>query len=352
MTKSPSRRKDAAGSTRRCPAEWEPHRATWMAWPTDERLWGDHLEAARQEYVAFCRILARSSQGEPLELLVPSRHARAVAEERLAGLAVRYHEIPFGDVWVRDTGPVFVVGGRGRIEAVRFQFNGWGGKYCFPGDDRVAASIAAAAGCPLRETPLICEGGAIDVDGEGTCLTTTNCVLNRNRNPALDRARVEALLAEFLGVEKVVWLTGCLAGDHTDGHVDTLARFVRPGTVVCMRPATDSDPNREVLRAVARQLRAARDGRGRRLEVVEVPSPGLVETDEGGPAPASYLNFYIADHVVLVPVYGTPYDDEAVTAIGACFEDRPAVGVPSLHVLSGGGAWHCVTRQEPRLPGE
>ncbi|RMD83760.1 MAG: agmatine deiminase family protein [Candidatus Dadabacteria bacterium] len=323
-----------------------------MAWPSDERLWEHHLEPACREYAEFCRVLAGGSRPERIELLVRNRRVRAAAAEYLEGLDVGFHEAAYGDVWLRDTGPVFVVEADGELSALRFQFNGWGGKYHFPDDDGVARAVASIAGRRLREVPLVCEGGALDVDGQGTCLTTANCVLHTNRNPNADAAHVEELFAEFLGIDRVIWLAGCLAGDHTDGHVDTLARFVRPGTVACMTPSSLAEPNREVLRALHRQLQRARDARGRQLEVVEVPSPGLVRDDGGRPAPASYLNFYIGDHVVLVPVYGTPYDERALAVIQSCFADRRVVGVPSLHVLSGGGSWHCVTRQEPRLPEE
>ncbi|RMD84326.1 MAG: agmatine deiminase family protein [Candidatus Dadabacteria bacterium] len=333
----------------RLPAEWRRHRATYLAWPKEREIWGKHLEGARREFAEFCRTLATTG-GEAVEVLVGDSAMAERVESELGGLAVRAHVAAYADVWLRDTGPLFVHRD-GRTVAVAFSFNGWGGKYLYPADLGVAAEIARLAGAELVRTELVCEGGAIETDGEGTCLTTTGCLLNPNRNPGMTPRAVERVLAETLGIARTVWLEGCLLGDHTDGHVDTLARFCGPGRVLCMRARERGDPNRAMLERLIDQVRAARDARGDCLEVIEIPAPGRVCDERGRPLPASYLNFYVANEAVVVPLFGTPYDEEAVAAIGACFQGRAAVGVPCRHVLTGGGAWHCVTKQEPVVPG-
>jgi agmatine deiminase len=259
----------------------------------------------------------------------------------------RFHPVRFGDIWLRDTAPVFLTNKRGDVATARFGFNGWGGKYVLEHDDKVAARVAEAAGLTAFDAPWVLEGGSIDVDGQGTCLTTRQCLLNRNRNPGMDERSIEAGLATMLGVTKTIWLGDGLLNDHTDGHVDNVARFVRPGVVACMAAKSDDDPNREALEAIARDLAECTDAKGRRLEVVRIPSPGRVIDDEGKVVPASFANFYVANRVVVVPTYGTPWDDEAVAAIGALFPDRRAVGINARAVLSGGGAFHCITQQQP-----
>src|ERR1019366_1665034 len=208
----------------------------------------------------------------------------------------------------------------------------------------------AAAGREFA-MPFVLEGGAIDVDGEGTLLTTRQCLLNPNRNPSMSPREVEDAVADAVGCEKVVWLGDGLLNDHTDGHVDTVARFVAPGRVVAMEPREADDPNRDALRALLRELGDAVDARGRRIEVASVPSPGRVVDEEGRLMPASYVNFYVANAAVVVPTYGSPFDDEAVERIGALFPGRRALGVDARAILSGGGAFHCITQQQPASGG-
>ena len=338
------------------PAEWEPHRATWLAWPSHADLWREDLADARAEFLALCRAIAAPTgsigaavQTELLEVLVPRAVRRTEAEAALEGLHARVHDVRFGDIWLRDTAPSFQLGSDGRLVAVCFRFNGWGGKYVLEGDEEVGSCVAEIAGARIRDLDLVLEGGGIEVDGEGTCLTTRQCVLNPNRNPGLDEKRATEILADALGTECVVWLERGLANDHTDGHIDTLARFVAPGVVACMEPASVDDPNAEVLREILEAVAAARDARGRRLEVVRVPSPGAVLNREGDPMPASYLNFYIANASVVVPTYGVANDDRAVAAVAACFPGRTVIGAPARAILTGGGAFHCITQQEPLI---
>ncbi|MEE8310743.1 MAG: agmatine deiminase family protein [Candidatus Binatia bacterium] len=336
------------------PAEWEMHRAVWVAWPEGEELWGGHLSGAREEWLGLCRAIAapydsRNGREEVIEVLVRDPQAAAVVTEALAGASVTVHVVPYGDVWLRDTAPLFCRGVDGARVAVRFEFNGWGEKYVFADDPELAARLAEHLGVELVEAGVVLEGGALEVDGEGTLITTVDCALNSNRNPRADAAAIESALERTLGVRTTLWLHGRLARDHTDGHVDTLARFAAPGRVLCMVASDSRDPNREVLRSLRAQLSAGVDAAGRRLEVVEIPSPGRVDDDDGLPLPASYLNYYISNAAVVVPVYGSEYDSAAVDALASCFADRPVIAAPARHILTGGGAFHCVTQQEPLM---
>jgi agmatine deiminase len=329
------------------PAEWAPHDAVWLAWPSAADLWGENLAPAQAAFTALA--LALSAPDERLEVLVPDEAREAEARAALAGANVRFHRAPFGDIWLRDTAPIFLVNDRGRLASASFRFNGWGGKYVLEGDDLVARRVAALSWAyPPFSADWVLEGGSVDVDGEGTCLTTEECLLNPNRNPGLGRADLERGLGDMLGAGHVLWLGRGLANDHTDGHVDNLARFVAPGVVACMEPRAPDDPNREALLAVQRDLAAMRDARGRTLEVVTLPSPGRVLGPDGEIVAASSVNFYIGNRAVVVPTYGSPYDDEIVERLGALFPGRRAVGVRADAILTGGGAFHCITQQQPR----
>lgn len=354
MERSPEARSRAADTPRkagyRMPAEWDPHAACWLAWPSAADLWLENLEPARAAFVALARGIAdpdpRGTPREALEVLVPDAGEEAAARAAL-GVEARFHRVPAGDIWLRDTAPIFVVDAKGDVVPVRFAFNGWGGKYVLPHDDMVATRIAEISGRRTFAFPWVLEGGSVEVDGEGTCLTTRQCLLNPNRNPGMNEAEVEAGLREALGVEKILWLDEGLANDHTDGHIDTLARFVAPGVVACMEPRGD-DPNKKALEAIARALASFEDARGRKLAVRKIPSPGRVLDERGALMPASYANFYVANTTVIVPVYGAANDDAAVAAVAALFPGRRTFGVPAKAILAGGGAFHCITQQEPR----
>jgi agmatine deiminase len=331
-----------------------------VAWPSDASLWLENLEPARRAWVAMARAITTnegSAPAEALHVLVPDAAAEAEARAAIGagsddprssrGGKVTFHHVPFGDIWLRDTAPIFVTNGAGETASARFGFNGWGGKYVLDHDDQVAAKVAELAGVRAFAADWVLEGGSLDVDGEGTCLTTRQCLLNANRNPSMDAHAIEEALATSLGITKTIWLGDGLRNDHTDGHVDNIARFVAPGVAVCMEAESEDDPNRDALEAIARDLAAGVDARGRRLEVVRIPSPGRVTDEDGRVIPASYANFYIGNRAVVVPTYGTPWDEEAVASIGALFPGRVAVGVNARAVLSGGGAFHCITQQVP-----
>ncbi|HEY9837966.1 MAG TPA: agmatine deiminase family protein, partial [Vampirovibrionales bacterium] len=235
----------------------------------------------------------------------------------------------------------------GNLATVRFNFNGWGEKYILPGDAQVAKNISDRLNLPSHHFPVTLEGGAIEVDGEGTCLTTRQCLLNPNRNPQLTQSELEEILHAAFGVSKVLWLNQGLLNDHTDGHIDTIARFIAPGVVLCMEPRDTDDPNAAVLTEIAQNLSEMTDAKGRLLQVIRIPSPGKIVDDKGEIVPASYANFYIGNTTVVVPTYGAKSDQEAVEAIAKLFPSRRTIGRSAKAILLGGGAFHCITQQQP-----
>ncbi|WP_306015527.1 agmatine deiminase family protein [Oceanicaulis sp. MMSF_3324] len=333
-------------TTRTVPHETAPQTVIHTAWPYHED-WADALEGARTEFTEFLSLVAApGASGQPQKLVIYVADAESEASARQAlGETARYVRAPYGDVWTRDTGPVFVKTGEG-LKALRFRFNGWGGKYQYPGDESIGAEIAKRAGAQVETLDWICEGGALEFDGDGTVLTTRDVVLNPNRNPRLSEAQVETDLERTCGVQKVIWLDDGLAGDHTDGHIDNLARFAGPGVVVTQRPTGADDPNATLYARTIRMLKQAKDARGRSLKVIEIPSPGLVEGEDGGPAAASHMNWIIGPHHVVMPAYNR-HADAAVRALSHAFPRHKVVASPANHILTGGGAFHCVTNNQP-----
>ncbi|WP_293874595.1 MULTISPECIES: agmatine deiminase family protein [unclassified Sphingomonas] len=315
------------------PAEWAPHKAVWIGFPSHPELWEDDLDPARAEVVAFARAVHAEGRGETVILVAADAEAGAAASAMAPFSEVVVE--PFGDIWLRDTGPIVL----GTGEARDFGFNGWGGKYDLPGDDTIGLRLAKQRGKPVGYCNWVLEGGAIDGDGTGVVVTTEQCLLNPNRNPTLDKVQIEARLRDDLGLTRVVWLGDGLLNDHTDGHVDNLARFVAPGRLA-LPEAAENDPNWQVYQ------HAARDAHAAGLEVVTIPSPGRVLRDEEV-VPASYMNFYIGNAAVVVPLYGSENDAAAVAAIQALFPDREAVGLRADHILTGGGSFHCISQQIP-----
>jgi len=325
------------------PPEWSPHRALWLGYPSHGELWQDDLEPARAEVAALARALAGPG-GERVRLLVDGEAAAAAAASRLAGVdGVEIVPGRFGDIWLRDTGPIFLGDG----EAAGFRFNGWGGRYVLEGDEAVAGQIAAATGARLAPHDFVLEGGAVDHDGEATALTTRECLINPNRNRNWTEARAEAALREALGVRKVIWLGQGLLNDHTDGHVDNLARFVAPGVVATPMAFGEDDPNARIYDEAARTLAEAIDAAGRTLRVARIPSPGRVAGDDGRWAPASHMNFIIANRAVVAPIYNERAGDYALPALEELFPGRQVIGLPSSALLTGGGSFHCISREEP-----
>ena len=330
------------------PGEWAPHAAMWLGFPSHGDLWEDNLEPAQQEVAALARALAGPG-GERVRLLVAGEEAAASAAALLHGVAgVEIVRGDFGDIWLRDTGPLFMIDGEA-VRAQGFRFNGWGGKYVLEGDDAVAEQIAAASGAPLTANPFVLEGGALDHDGFGTVLTTRQCLLNPNRNPGWDEAQAQSALAGALGVKKTLWLGDGLLNDHTDGHVDNLARFVAPGVVACPVSFGRGDANAHVYDETARALAGMTDVRAAALQVMRIPSPGFIDDGEGRPAPASHMNFVIANGAVICPTYEDVACAWAIEALQSLFPERQVIGLPSRAILTGGGSFHCITQQEPAL---
>jgi agmatine deiminase len=321
----------------RQPAEWTPHEAVWIGFPSHAALWEEDLAPAQEEVAAFARAVRAGGRGERV-ILVANDDEAAKAAIDLAGDSAEVVVQPFGDIWLRDTGAIVTLDAGDR-RAARFAFNWWGGKYHLPGDEGVGARLAEAAGFAVDRHDWVLEGGAIDVDGTGLAVTTEQCLLNPNRNPGLIREDIERGLAAGLGITRVLWLGEGLANDHTDGHVDNLARFVGVNRLAIPMPAED-DPNAAIYEDAAERARAFG------VELVRLPSPGLIEV-EGEAIPASYMNFYIGNATVVVPIYGAPNDDDAVAAVQALFPDRTAIGLRADHILTGGGSFHCISQQIP-----
>ncbi len=328
------------------PPEWAPQCAIWTAWPAAAEEWNGDLAAPRRDVAGLVRILA--AHGNRVRVLVDGDEAEATAAAELGALA---EIIParYGDIWLRDTGPIFATSDEGPV-ALRFKTNSWGGKFDLPGDETVGDDIARLAGYPVRRFDFVLEGGAIDHDGQGTILTTRQTLLNPNRN-GWTAQDAEAALASAFSARKIIWIDEGLHGDHTDGHVDNIARFVAPGRVVCQAPTGADDPNADVLHAIAERLAEATDADGRPLDVVRVPGVGAYRNRLGETSPASYMNFVIANGVVVVPVYGTASEAAALKALAAVFPGRHVVGSPSQGLLgcgaAGGGSFHCITQQQP-----
>ncbi len=320
-------------------AEWAPHEAVWIGFPHLEAEWSGAIDAARRDVAAFAGAVHDDGRGEEVRLVVNDARQADIAA-KLVDPGIRILVQPLGDIWLRDTGPI-VVGTAAARRARNFRFNWWGEKFIMPGDREVGAALATASGLPLDEQDWVLEGGGIDVDGAGLCVTTEECLLNPNRNPSLTRENIAVRLRETLGIERLLWLGKGLIGDHTDGHVDNLARFVGAGRLALPVAAGSDDPNAEIY-ADAHARAEAFGG----IEIVDLPSPGRVEVD-GEIVAASYMNFYIGNSVVVVPTYGVANDVAAVDALAALFPDRRAVGVPARGIIVGGGSFHCSSQQLP-----
>ena len=315
------------------PPEWAHHKAVWIGFPSHPELWLDDLSLARAEVAAFAAAVHADGLGEKV-ILVAADEPAAKAARALAPFAEVVIE-PFGDIWLRDTAAIMV----SARHACDFAFNGWGGKYDLPGDDDIGARLAKRRGIDVERCDWVLEGGAIDGDGTGLMVTTEQCLLNHNRNPGLSRTDIADRLREQLGFTDILWLGNGLLNDHTDGHVDNLARFVAPGRLA-IPEGSDNDPNWRVYQAAAEKAVAFG------VDVVRVPSPGRILHDEEI-VPASYMNFYIGNAAVVVPQYGSSNDTAAVEAFAALFPNHRVIGQRADHILTGGGSFHCISQQIP-----
>ncbi|MGH9394114.1 MAG: agmatine deiminase family protein [Terriglobales bacterium] len=331
----------------RMPAEWSPHAATWLAWPHKEASWPGKLERIAPIFAAMARELGR---GEAVQINLADAAMQAAAESALEGTPAEFHRIPTNDAWIRDHGPIFLNREPGEQIILDWGYNAWGGKYPpFDLDDVVPTQVGKLLGLPVVHPGMILEGGSIEVDGEGTLLTTEACLLHPNRNPGLERAAIERRLRDYLGVERILWLGEGIAGDDTDGHVDDLTRFVAPGVVVTALEPDTSDANHLPLAANLERLGSLRDAGDRRLEIHLLPMPAPV-VHEGQRLPASYANFYIANGCVLLPQFACRQDAAAARVLESLFPGREIVGMDCRDLVWGLGAFHCLTQQQP-MPG-
>ncbi len=351
------------------PGEYEPHSGCWMAWPERPDNWRMGAKPVQQAYAAVAEAIDAS---EPVSMAVSAgqfEHARSVLAP-----SIRVVEMSTDDAWMRDTGPSFLLDGDGGRRGVDWRFNAWGGLdgglyFPWDRDDRVAAKVLEIEGADRYRAPIVLEGGSIHVDGQGTVLTTEECLLNPNRNPGVSRETIEQALLDYLGAEKVIWLGGGVYNDETNGHVDNLACFARPGVVLLTYTAAASDPQHAISRDAEERLRRASDARGRPIEVIRLPMPGPITISEeeargvdavAGTRPrragermaASYVNFYLGNSRVVFPLLDPRHDEEAAELVRGCFPARELVGVPAREILLGGGNIHCITQQVPTAAAE
>ncbi len=348
----------------RMPGEFEPHQGCWMIWPERCDNWRNGAKPAQE---AFTAVAAAIAEGEPVTVLASGR--QFVNARRRLPAHIRVVEVTTDDSWCRDTGPSFVTDGTGRLRGVDWGFNAWGGLYApCDQDELVAAKILEIERVPRYRAPLILEGGSIHVDGQGTVLTTEECLLNPNRNPELSRTEIERHLKDYLNVETVVWLGPGLLLDETDGHIDNLACFVKPGVIALTWTDDTEDPQYAISKDALERLEKARDARGRNFEVVKLPLPGpLFRTPEEGAGidfgglddegeqergvglrlAGSYANFYIGNGTVVMPLLDPATDGAAREILTRLFPDRRVIAVPGRVILLGGGNIHCITQQQP-----
>ena len=350
------------------PPEWAPHAATWTSWPFDDDLWVGHLDGVRSEFADMVATIARF---EPVNLNVRDEEAETDARRRIAAAAgrldgaraestlanVTYHRLPLNDVWFRDNGPLFVQEGArdrapdtgpGRVAMTDWGFNAWGEKYSpWTDDDRAPARLAARLDMLCFVAPAIMEGGSLEINGRGVCLTTRSCLLEPNRNPDLSAADIELLLRDYLGITQLAWLEVGLEGDHTDGHIDTIVRFTDDDTIVCSVEPRVSDPNHATMARNLAQLQELRRADGTPYRVVELPLPLRRMELEGARLPPTYANFYVGNGFVVVPQYADANDAAALAILRPLFPGREVIGLSAESLITGGGAFHCVTQQQP-----
>jgi len=329
----------------RWPAEWELHAGTWLSWPQKLETWPGKFEPIPGVWSKLVRTLA---EFEPVHINAGGEAVMAQARSLVGDVPnVTLHDIRTNDVWARDHGPMFLSGEELEPALVDWEYNAWGGKYPpFDLDNAVPQQVAKITGRKLFHPGIILEGGAVDGDGDGTILTTEPCLLNPNRNPELSRADVERYLRDYACAKKILWLAGGIVGDDTDGHIDELARFVAPGKVVCAVENDPADENHEPLADNLRRLQTMTDAAGRPLEVIPIPMPGPLFFDDQR-LPACYMNFYIANGVVIVPTFNDPADRIAVETLAALFPTRQIRGLDATDLVWGLGAFHCITQQQP-----
>lgn len=325
------------------PAEWAPHEATWMAWPHDDEYWVGQLEKVRKEFGVFVSTIAKY---ERVELLVADEEIAQDARKRVSG-NVRFHSIPYSDIWLRDSGPIFAFTEEGHLALTNWEFNGWGNKYRYKPDNEIPQAVASFLGVPIASTGIVMEGGSLEPNGIGDFLTTRQCLLSPERNPNLDEAGIKRYLESYLGAQNLIWLGDGLENDHTDGHIDTLSRFTDTNTIVTATCEDKDDPNHDVLEANLDILASARSINGNPYKIVRLPIPKNRLELEGERLACSYSNFYICNSAVIVPMYDDPNDQRALEILKPLFPNHTVIGLPSRYLVTGGGAFHCTTQQQP-----
>ncbi len=331
------------------PAEWSPHQICWMGWPDRKDTWIYGLEKPRR---AFAQVAQSIAEFEPVYLLTNSRQMNS-ALEYCQHPNIHLIEIPISDIWLRDTGATFVINDTGGIAGINWRFNAWGENRetlsDYKADIELATNILTHLEIDCYHAPLILEGGAIHVDGEGTLLTTEECLLNPNRNPNLSPTEIETYLKQYVGIQKIIWLGKGLEDDETAGHIDNVACFVRPGVVAALTCHDQQDSNYEILQDNLQRLRQATDAQGRKLDIIEIEQPSRRD-DKDWRLALSYINFYIANGGVIVPTFDdAKRDNIALNQIQQAFPNHSVVPVESLDLVYGGGCIHCMTQQQPKL---
>jgi agmatine deiminase len=329
------------------PAEWAPHSRCWMAWPCRTELWGERMAAARKAYAEVAKTIV---QYEPVTMIArPDLAAEASVH---CGQGISVLPLEYDDSWTRDTAPTFVLDQAGTLAGVDWRYNGHGERApAFDQDARRAEAICARLEVARFTAPIVFEGGAVHVDGEGTALVCAPSALDPKRNPGLGRDEIERVLGDYLGVAKVIWLEHGFAGDVTGGHIDNVACFVRPGVVMVLTCRDGGDGNFAGFQDNLARLRGARDAAGRELQVIEIEQPAARSRPDGRRLTTSYVNFYLANRAVVVPMFDDPMDDAAYDTISAAFPDRHAIQIDAGDLVYGGGGIHCITQQQPAPPG-
>ena len=327
------------------PPEWAAHSRTFMEWPTGEEQWPDGYQDACSAYAEVAKAVAVF---EPVTMI--ARPGLAGEAALLCGPTVDILPMEHDDSWMRDNGPTFVVNQSGSVAGINWKFNAWGEKFSpWEGDNLVTTKLLSHLQIPRLDAPIVLEGGSIHVDGEGTLLTTEQCLLNKNRNPRLSRKEIEAVLKQYLGVKKIIWLKQGLEGDETDGHVDNVACFAKPGLVLVQNCPDPSDPNYDIMQENIEILQASTDARGRRLEIMGFQQPNPVYVN-GARLPLSYINFYFVNGGIILPSFGgscSSTDEFAAVLLSDIFSDRKVVTIDGMPIIKGGGNVHCITQQLP-----
>jgi len=336
----------------RFPAEWEKHEATWLTWPYLDESFPGKLESIYPSYLQFIKLI---SEGEKVRLIIPDEKNLKITKYLLKKYEIRENSVEFfkirsNDVWCRDHGPSFLINpnSKSRKIIVNWEFNAWGKKFEYKFDNLITGKIAKYLGLEIYKPGIVMEGGSVDLNGAGTLITTTSCILNKNRNPQLSKGNIEQYLQDFYGVDQILWLRDGIAGDDTDGHIDDIARFINKDTIVAMVELNKNDLNFKPLQENIKKLKEMHLSDGRQINIIELPMPDPV-FDKEQRLPASYANFYFANSAVIVPTFRCKNDEAAIQILSEAINDRPVIGIDSSDLIWGYGSFHCLSQQEPEI---